>query len=139
MLENKGYHEGVVQTASSLVSLIYSYYKEVQVLGEVCSPRVGHHKRKCYSPTKLDSNGLILGASTQFDHYVSNAFVVEARVFIQMVSFADDLRLREENMVSHLLVIVGFNLGMDHFWVEKISVEVEVVVATDIWWVDLPD
>ncbi|MBA0724747.1 hypothetical protein Golax_021409, partial [Gossypium laxum] len=90
---NKGYHEGVVQTASSLVSLIYSYYKEVQVLGEVCSPRVGHHKRKWYSPTKL-----------------------------------------VENMVSHLLVTVGFNLGMDHFWVEEISVEVGVVVAADIWW-----
>ncbi|KAK5792882.1 hypothetical protein PVK06_034010 [Gossypium arboreum] len=127
MSQNKGYHEGVVQTASSLVSLIYSYYKEVQVLGEVCSPSVGHHKRKWYSPT---------------EPYVKVNFDAAYRVSILTVLFSNFIVKHcygEENIVSHLLVAVGFNLGMDHFWVEDIPVEVEVIVAVDIWWVDLLD
>ncbi|KAK5835144.1 hypothetical protein PVK06_010830 [Gossypium arboreum] len=73
-----------------------------------------------------------LRASKQLHHYVPNAFVAEVKVFIQTVSFADDLGLREYNMVSHLLAAVGFNLGMDHFWVKEILVEVEAAALANI-------
>nr|KJB75545.1 hypothetical protein B456_012G046600 [Gossypium raimondii] len=175
LVDNKGYHEGIVQTTSALVALIYSYYREVQVLGETCSLSVGHHERKWRPPAEpyvkvnfdatyrvhswqscsgvvvTNRNGLILGASKQLHHYVPNAFVAEVKAFIQTVSFADDLGLRYVVFEGNTLIVIknicsthedrseiaalikeGFNLGMYHFCVEEILVEVEVVVAANI-------
>ncbi|KAH1038417.1 hypothetical protein J1N35_040160 [Gossypium stocksii] len=96
--------------------------RKVQVLGETCSLSAGHHERKWHPP-----------------------------VFIQAVSFVDDLGLRYVVFESNTLIVIknicsthedqteiatlikeGFNLGMDHFWVEEILVEVEAAVAANI-------